>query len=75
MHHDGIILGDDDILSETEDGTITLLEGEAEVVSDDCSSSEDGNIVEDGLTVIPESRSLHGTHLQTSTELVQDELG
>lgn len=75
VHDDGVVLGDDDVLALSQDGWLALLESEADVLGDDGSSGEDGNIVEDSLSVVSEGWGLDGADLESSSEFVEDQGG
>lgn len=75
VHDDGIILGDDDVLALSQNGWLALLKSKTDILRDDGTSGEDGDIVKDGLSVVSEGWGLDGTDLKSSSEFVENQSG
>lgn len=79
VKNDGVILGNGDVFGDTE-GSLNLLgtrsnafKSDASLFADEFSSSEDSDVLKDGLSVVSEGGSLHSADLQVVLEPVEDQ--
>lgn len=75
IQDDRIFFGDLDPACGSKHRLIAVLEGDSNFLGDDCRSGEDGDVVEDGLSVVSEGRSLDCSHTDAVLHLVEDETG
>ncbi|PKS09713.1 hypothetical protein jhhlp_004334 [Lomentospora prolificans] len=72
VEDDGVLLGDGDRASGAEHVGSGLLELDVELIGEDCTVGEDGDIAKDGLAVVTKAGSLDSGNLELTTELVED---
>mmetsp|Transcript_37507 Transcript_37507/g.89136 ORF Transcript_37507/g.89136 Transcript_37507/m.89136 type:complete len:502 (+) Transcript_37507:276-1781(+) len=75
VEDDGVLLGDGHLLRRTEHAHVHVLELMAEVLAHHLPAGEDGDVLEVGLAVVAEARSLDGAELHAAAELVHDQRG
>src|SRR6185437_12539024 len=71
----GVLLGDRHLLGAAQHVEGHVLELDAEVFGDDLATGEDGDVFQHGLAAVAEARSLDGSNLQATTQLVDDQRG
>ena len=71
----GVLLINDDALGAAEVGNGDVLELDAEILGEETTAGEDGDILKDGLAAITEARGLDGAHIEGAADLVNDERG
>src|ERR1039458_6823041 len=69
----GVVLVDGDLPGLPEIGNLYVVQLDVEALGDGGATSEAGNVLQHTLTLIPEARSPHGSHLQRATQLVHHE--
>ncbi|CAH0040953.1 unnamed protein product [Clonostachys solani] len=72
VEEDGVLLGDGDGTSGTEQIRGSLLELDIELIGEDGTVGQDSKITEDGLAVVTEAGGLDGSNLELTTELVEN---
>jgi len=72
VENNGVVLGDGDGVSAAERVGNGVFELEIKLVGEDRSTSEDGEIAEDGPAVVTKAGSLDGDDLELAAELVKD---
>lgn len=75
MEKDGVFLGDLDLACSSKDALITVLVTDAHLFGNNSASSQDCNIVEDGLAVVSKTRGLDSCHRDASLDLVNNQVG
>ncbi|CAH0019690.1 unnamed protein product [Clonostachys rhizophaga] len=72
VEENGVLLGDGDGTSGTEQIRGSLLELDVELIGEDGTVGQDSEIAEDGLAVVTEAGGLDGSDLELTTELVEN---
>ena len=72
VQKDGVLLGNGNAAGRTEQVGGGALELDVELFGKDLSTGQDGQVTEDGLSVVSESGGLDGTDRKLTTELVED---
>lgn len=72
VENDGVLLGDGDGTGGAEHLGGELLELDVELIGEDGTVGQDGEIAEDALAVVTEAGSLDGSDLELTAELVQN---
>ncbi|SCB64893.1 unnamed protein product [Fusarium graminearum] len=72
VEDNGVLLGDGDGTSGSKHVGGGLVKLDVKLISEDGTVGKDGEIAEDGLAVVTETRGLDSSDLELATELVQD---
>jgi hypothetical protein len=72
---DWVFLGDFDLTALTQHALVWIVESNTDLLWNDCSSSQNSQIVQNGLSVVTEGWGLDSTHLETGLDLVHDQVG
>ena len=70
VHDRGLFLLDDDLLGAAEHGERHVLELDAEILGDQLTAGEDGDVLEHGLAAVAEARALTAATFKPATQLV-----
>mmetsp|Transcript_80850 Transcript_80850/g.168729 ORF Transcript_80850/g.168729 Transcript_80850/m.168729 type:complete len:618 (+) Transcript_80850:65-1918(+) len=73
LHDHSLILGHGEGLASAQLGDLHVLELVTQLLAEELSAGEDGEILHDGLAAVTEARSLQSGNLQSSSQLVHDE--
>src|SRR5690606_30099646 len=69
----GLVLGDDDLACTTEQVEGGVLELESDLLGDDLSTGEGGDVLQLGLAAVAEAGRLDGNRLEDAADLVHDQ--
>ena len=72
VQEDSVLFGDGDGARATEQVGGGFVEFDVELIREDGATGEDGQIAQDGLSVVPEAGSLDGADAELASQLVQD---
>lgn len=75
MEKDGVFLGDFDFACGSEDAFVAVLVTDSNLFRDNSASSQDCDIVEDGLAVVSKAGSLDSCHRDASLNFVDNQVG
>ena len=75
MIKDGVFLGDFNLSAVTENAFVWVFESDSDFLWDDCGSCKDGQIVKDGFSVVTKWWGLDSADLETSLNLVDNQVG
>src|SRR3954471_2302821 len=68
-----LVLGGDELARPAQQGQVGVLELEADLLADDLTTGEDGDVGEHGLAAVTEAGGLDGDRLEGATDLVHDQ--
>ena len=75
MQQDGVVFGDFNFASCSQNGLVAVFEGDSNLFGDHGAAGENGEVVEDGLPVVPKAGGLDSSDVDAALDPIQDEVG